>query len=326
MTRRRHRGLALLAVVLLVCGSCRSGRTAAPNGSGPASTTTLRPTSAQPTFEPTPEVAALAVAMSDEGRRLFYGARPKVLDRAEFALVCPETEHGHVLGCYTGNEIYILRMSRPELLGVMETTAVHEMLHAAYSALSSGERSRVDVWVGDLYAGVTDQDLRELVASYDISEPGQRLNELHSLLPTQLPSLDPRLENHYRRYLALRQRVVAAYLGYRGTLEQLERRIGALHAEIDGVKTQLRAMEARINAEKAELEALERRLEALRARGAVGEFNRLVPQQNAKARGLNALVGEHDELVEAHNAKVREVNGLALEQNQLVEGLAGATP
>ena len=281
---------------------------------------------AQPRFEPTPEVAALAAAMSDEGRRLFYAARPKVLERAAFAQVCPDTEHGHVLGCYTGDEIYILRMSRPELLGVMETTAVHEMLHAAYSALSSGERSRIDAWVADLYAGVTDQDLRELVARYDISEPGQRLNELHSLLPTQLPFLDPRLESHYRRYLASRQRVIAAYQGYRGTLEQLERRIGALHAAIGADKTQLAAMEVRITADKAELEALERRLEALRARGAVSEFNRLVPQQNAKARALNALVGDRDKLVAAHNAKVQEANGLALEQNQLVDSLGGPSP
>ena len=318
----RHAGLALVAGAALVCGSCQPGRSSAPTSPGEPSTT-LPPASVPPRFEPTPEVAALAAAMSEEGRRLFYGARPKVLDRAAFALVCPDTEHGHVLGCYTGTEIYVLRVSRPELVGVMETTAVHEMLHAAYAALPRGERSRIDDWLGELYARVTDQDLRDLVASYDASEPGQRLNELHSILPTQLSSLEPRLEDHYRRYLASRQRVVAAYQGYRDTLAQLEGRIGALHAEIDGAKAQLRAMEARITAEKAELEALERRLGALRARGAVSEFNRLVPQQNAEARALNALVNDHDRLVEAHNAKVREANGLALEQNQLVESLGG---
>ncbi|MDP8992226.1 MAG: hypothetical protein M3N31_04130 [Actinomycetota bacterium] len=269
-------------------------------------------------------MAALTASMTEEGKRLFYGARPEVLDKAPFALVCPGgSEHGHVLGCYTGDRIYILRVPRTELTGVMETTAVHEMLHAAYAALSSRERSLVDTWVGDVYAGVKDRDLRELVAAYDRSEPGQRLNELHSILPTQLPSLSAPLENHYRRYLASRQRVVALYQGYRGTLAELDRRISALHEEIDDAKAQINVMEARLRNEEAALEELNRRLEALRAEGNVKEFNRLIPQQNAKVDALSSLADRYRQLVKAHNAKVQEVNDLALQQNQLVESLRG---
>lgn len=320
---------------MLVCSSCRVGEpSTAPNTapvpglpSTTAVSTTPPPTAPPvPAFEPTSEVAALTVSMSDEGRRLFYAARPKVLDRAEFAVACPNAEHVNVLGCFTGDAIYILRVARPELVGVMETTAVHEMLHAAYAALSSSERSGVDSLVGDFYAGVTDRDLKALVASYERSEPGQRLNELHSLLATQLVSLNPPLEGHYRRYLALRPKVVAAYQGYRGTLEQLERRIDALHAEIDGAKAQLKAMEARIAADEAALGELNRRLEALKAQGNVSEFNRLIPQQNAQVRALRELADQYNQLVSAHNAKVKEVNGLALEQNQLVDSLGGGSP
>jgi len=276
-----------------------------------------------PAFEPTSEVAALTAAMSEEGKRVFYAARPKVLDKAEFAPVCPGTEHGQVLGCYNGAEIYILRVPRSELVGVMETTAVHEMLHAAYSALSPRERSVLDTWVGEFYAGVKDRDLRELVASYDKSEPGERLNELHSILPTQVASLEPRLESHYSRYLASRSRVVAAYQGYQGALKELERRIDALHAQIDAAKAELKALEARLGAEKAALEDLNRRLEALKAQGNVDGFNRLIPQQNAQVRALNSLVDQYDQMVKIHNAKVQEVNGLALQQNQLVASLGG---
>lgn len=330
LKRRRHRGLALFALAVVVGGACQgrpptaAGTSSPPNEpTAPATTATTRP-AAPARFEATPEVAALTASMTEEGKRLFYGARPEVLDKAPFALVCPGgAEHGHVLGCYTGDRIYILRVPRPELTGVMETTAVHEMLHAAYAALSSRERSLVDTWVGDLYAGVKDRDLRELVAAYDRSEPGQRLNELHSILPTQLPSLSAPLEDQYRRYLASRQRVVALYQGYRGTLKELDRRISALQEEIDDAKAQIEVMEERLRREEAALEELNRRLEALRSAGKVEEFNRLIPQQNARVDALGSLADRYRQLVKAHNAKVQEVNGLALQQNQLVESLGG---
>ena len=84
----------------------------------------------QPIEAPTPEVAALAGSMSEEGRRVFYLASPKILDRAAFGVACPEDDLGTVLGCYAGGKIYILRVTRPELTGVMEVAAAHEMLHA----------------------------------------------------------------------------------------------------------------------------------------------------------------------------------------------------
>ncbi|MEJ7765125.1 MAG: hypothetical protein WKF86_06485 [Acidimicrobiales bacterium] len=329
----RHRGLAAVVAGLLLCASCRFGRPLTPPDTSTAPSTvstvatTARPTTIPaPAFEPTSEVAGLTRSMSDEGKRLFYGARPEVLEMAPFAAVCPKAEHGNVLGCFTGTRIYILRVPRPELVGVMETTAVHEMLHAAYSALPPRERSRIDGLVGDLYAGVKDRELQELVASYEISEPGQRLNELHSLLPTQVRSLNPALEAHYRRYLTSRLKVVDAYEGYRGTLEQLEGRIDALNAELGVSKTQLAAMEARLAADEAALEELNRRLEQLKAQGKVKEFNQLIPQQNEQVRALRALADQHNQLVSAHNAKVQELNGLALEQDQLVDSLGGGRP
>ena len=338
LTRWRHRGLALLALAALLGGACGvTGRVEIPGDatsapSRPASTPATTPTTPattvppRPRFVPTAEVAGLARSMSDEGRRIFYDTNPKVFDRAEFATVCPTAEHAQVLGCYTGDRIYILRVARPELAGVMETTAVHEMLHAVYSSLRTGERVVLDKMVDELYGRVADVDLRELVASYERSEPGQRLNELHSILPTQVGVLEPRLEDHYRRYISSRQAVVAAYKSYQGLLEQLESRIDAFHADIARIKTQLDALEARIRADRAALEQLNRRLETLEARGDLAGYNRLIPQQNTQVRALNRQIDEHGKLVDLHNLKVKEVNELALEQNQLVASLEGAKP
>ena len=275
---------------------------------------------------PSAEVVALAASMTDEGRKVFYEARPKVLDKVEFEQVCPNPEEGQVLGCYGDNRIYILRVGRPELAGVMEVTAAHEMLHAVYDSLPDRDRRRLDGLVDGFYRGVTDADLRELVAEYERFEPGQRLNELHSLMPTQLLTLDPPLEAHYGRYFSARSRVAMAFQGYSGVLKELDRKIGALDAEIGAMKAQLDALDGKIRAEGSALDQLNSRLDDLKAKGSVQAFNQLIPQQNAQARSVRGLVTQYNRLVDAHNKKITEINALALKQNQLVDSLEGKVP
>ena len=43
------------------------------------------------------------------------------------------------------------------------------------------------------------------------SEPGQRLNELHSLLGTEVAHLSPALERYSHRYFHDRQGIVSAF-------------------------------------------------------------------------------------------------------------------
>lgn len=319
--RRRRRSVPFLVLAAILLASCQGG--------GPPEAERGKRVGIVPAVvrdPPSAEVVALAAAMSEEGKDVFFATRPKVLDKAEFEKVCPDPEDGQVLGCYGDNRIFILRVSRPELAGVMEVTAAHEMLHAVYDDLSPGARRRLDGLVDAFYGGVTDTSLRELVAEYERFEPGQRLNELHSLLPTQLSTLDPPLEEHYRRYFTARTTVAAAYQRYSGFLRGLERRIEALDAEITAMKTQLDALDGRIAAEGAALDQLNSRLDGLKARGSVQAYNQLVAEQNAKARAVRALVTEYNRLVDVHNGKITEINALALEQDQLVDGLEGKVP
>lgn len=311
----------LAAAGALLLASCSGGSLTKAGSDGGTPPPTAAP------VPPSPEVAALVDGtLSDLGKRVFYRASPKVLERAEFGVACPEDELGLVLGCYANGRIYILKVTRPELAGVMEVTAAHEMLHAVYATMSFGERRRIDKQVGDFYTGVTDPELRQLVAEYEKTEPGQQLNELHSILPTEIGALSPELDQHYARYFTSRQTVVDANDRYQGVLKALEGRIEGLHAQVTDLKAQLAALDTRVTAEQAKLDDMDGRLDALKAKGSVGAFNNLVPQRNAQARSLTKLVEQYNQLVQTHNAKVDEVNGLALEQNQLVEGLAGKTP
>jgi hypothetical protein len=280
---------------------------------------------APPEPPPAEVVALVEGTLSEEGRRLLYRARPRVLDKAAFDAACPN--HGEltlVLGCYDHGTVAILRVERPELARIMEVTAAHEMLHVAYVTLSAGERAEVDSWIEQFYATVDDPDMRDLVSEYEREGPERRLNELHSILPTEVAVLSPELEDYYTRYFVDRARVVEAHASYEAVFRDLKQRVADLHRELDGLKAQLDALESRMSRERAELEALNGRLDQLRGQGNFRAYNSLIPQQNALA-GYNALVDRFNQLVDVHNEKADQVNELALEQDQLATSL-GSKP
>jgi len=95
----------------------------------------------QPIEAPTPEVAALAGSMSEEGRRVFYLASPKILERAAFGVACPEDELGTVLGCYAGGKIYILRVTRRTSSAVSSWTGENTDTTALLTHTSMGPSS-----------------------------------------------------------------------------------------------------------------------------------------------------------------------------------------
>ena len=274
-----------------------------------------------PGVAPSAEVVALATgAMNEEGQSVFFDARPKVLDRAAFGIACPVGDLGPALGCFRPGRIAILRITRPELTGIMEVTAVHEMLHAVYAELPDTERRGVDALVAEVWAGVKDPDIREVVESYPAR---QRPDEIHSILATEVAALSPALESHYSRFLSNRPRVVAANDASQAPFKALKARVEALTAQLKASEAQLTALESRLEADEAELESLDRQLDAYERQGNQRGYNSLVTPRNNLLRSLRAMIDQFNRQVDAHNAKVDELNGLALEQDQLVGALEG---
>jgi len=274
-------------------------------------------------YQPPSQIEAMATRtnMTDTGRRYFYLGRPQLDQKAEFNQDCPSGELSLVLGCYNLGRIYILQVDRPELAAVMDVTAAHEMLHAAYARLSSSEKSQVNSQINSFYQSVSDPKIKELVAEYDRAEPGDRLNELHSILPTQLESLSPELETYYQQYFSNRRAVAAAYKSYEAIFENLESQIAGLKTEIERIRSQLGSLEATLDSQRQELDRLDGKMSALLSANRIAEYNALVPQQNSLVRQYNGNVEYYRQLVASHNAKVEQINQLALEQNELVDAL-----
>lgn len=187
-------------------------------------------------YQPSSAVAALAdrTTMSRTGRFLFYASQPALDGQYEFNKNCVRKEQNTaILGCYDGRRIYLYNIADPQLDGIREVTAAHEMLHAAYQRLGEAERAKVDALLEAEYNKMKDDaKFAERVAFYARTEPGERDNELHSAIGTEVSVVSPALEAHYAQYFSDRQAVVTLHKAYASVFSELEARSKALSAQL----------------------------------------------------------------------------------------------
>ncbi len=199
-------------------------------------------------YRPSPEMAQIVKAdtMTDEAKLYFYASHPAIENRGQFNTDCQavQTEQAAVLGCYTGQRIFIFNVDSKKLDGIKQVTAAHEMLHAAYDRLSGSERTKVDKLIGEEAKQNTNPDIKELVKLYEKSEPGEKLNELHSIFGTQVADLSPALENYYKQYFNDRSKVVKMYDDYHSVFLKLKSKQDRLVAELNTLAGQIKQLEA----------------------------------------------------------------------------------
>lgn len=275
-------------------------------------------------YDPPPAVAELAqrAALSEEGKDYFYVSDPEINDKKAFNRNCPTVEKTFILGCYTDKRIYVLEVHREELDGIMEVTAAHEMLHAAYDRLGSGERDRVTDMLEQQFEQIEDKRTIELIEQYE-KEGGDRVrrNELHSILPTQVADLSPELEEYFSQYFTDRQKIVKLYDEYKTTFENLRGQIDSLQGEIEGLRTRIDNLETQITAQRQRVNELNTELDHRQQQNDTQAYNALVPQQNAAVEKYNRLVDQYRSLISRHNRKVEKLNEIVLLQNELVNSM-----
>lgn len=187
-------------------------------------------------YKPTDEIAAFVdrTSMNDNGEFLFYASQPSLEGTQAFNGKCSRIEKSTaILGCYDGRRIYVYDVPNAKLDGIREVTSAHEMLHAAYQRLNESERSKVDALVEAEYAKLSNErDFAERMAFYARTEPGERDNELHSIIATEVASISPELETHYKKYFIDRSKVVALHAQYASLFAELQARSESLSAQL----------------------------------------------------------------------------------------------
>lgn len=276
------------------------------------------------TYQPPTAIQRLAdnTTMISKGRDLFFVSHPEINAKDTFNTNC--TNHGEesvVLGCYRAQRIYLYDVTDERLQGVEEVTAAHEMLHAIYERLNEDTKKRVDEMLQRQIDSMNDARLKEMIALYNKQEPGQLLNEMHSILPTEYASLSAELETYYKQYFADRQKVVAYAQKYEQLFVDSKQRI----ADYD---TRLASLEARINANNGDLERRQRELHqrsaqmsAWESSGNIDAYNAAVPGYNSDVQAFNALVNETRALINEYNQLVDTRNKEVGAQNDLYNSL-----
>ena len=197
-------------------------------------------------YQPSNGMAALLndISLTDEGTFYAYTGRPQLSTQQEFNAKCDKKHtESIVLGCYISPyNIYVYDVDDERLQSVRQVTTAHEVLHVAYDRLSGEQKAKVNLLLDEAtkMAEQTDPELSKRLAIYDQTQPGQRSNELHSIIGTEIADIPTELEEYYSRYFKDRKKVVEYALQYSKVFNALKesqdglvRRLNDLKVEID---------------------------------------------------------------------------------------------
>lgn len=266
------------------------------------------------------------IQLTNKGQTTFLAAQPELNSRDTFNKHCEKkSEQTVILGCYVGPQhIYIYDVTDERLNGIREVTAAHEMLHAAYDRLSYTEQKRVNKLVEQALPEVekTDKDLAARLKVYDKTEPGERDNELHSILGTEAPTLPQELEQYYSRYFKNRSVITQTAASYDKVFEEVKQQQDALVAQLGSLAKEIDTLTSRYNAESEQLDsdikAFNTKADQAGAFSSSGAFyaarEELITRKDAiedLRSNINAKVDEYNtkrSQLEAVNVKVKELN------------------
>jgi hypothetical protein len=196
---------------------------------------------------PGANVVALAdeAHLSAEGRELFYGTHPELLDAASFTGRCDDgraaqpAPSGGIVGCYQPetNAIIIYAPTDPRLHGFVVETAGHETLHAGWDQLTSEEQTALTTLLeAEVGALPADDPIHAQIAASVGEHPENRPTELFAYVGTQVwrdGGLDPSLEATWGRFVADRAALVAVHAGWMSMLDQMRLDIEAAYLALN---------------------------------------------------------------------------------------------
>lgn len=234
-------------------------------------------------YTPSSAISAISdsTALTPRGKFLFYATKPSIEGQAEFNVLCPRQEVGSpILGCYTSvGRIYIYDITNEKLRGMEEVTAVHEMLHAAWARLNDTEKQKLGVELRAAYDKQANAELKSRMQYYERTEPGEFINELHSILGTEVADLGEPLESYYAQ-LFNRSKVLSLHEQYYAVYQELYGRADTLYKEMQTLSTEIQTRSA---AYDAAADTLASDIQAFNTRAQSGSFTSIAQFNQERA-------------------------------------------
>ena len=200
-------------------------------------------------FHPSAQLSQLEdeLSLTAAGSTLFRASHPTLDGGANFSHQCADVDHseaGHVLGCFTSEwRIHLFDVDDERLAGIVEVTAAHELMHAAWARLPRGDRAQLSEKLYEFYHSVADTDtaLAERMAVYEHLDRSRFANEMHSVFATEVRELPDWLETHYATWLSNREHIVDLHDGFRGVFSDLQARADAIQEEMHSLREEVDA-------------------------------------------------------------------------------------
>ncbi|WP_336659399.1 hypothetical protein [Leucobacter sp. USHLN153] len=213
-------------------------------------------------YEASPRIAELAtdLDLTSAGHRIFLATHPTVDGSQHFNDQCADVDHseeGHVLGCYTKDRIHLFDVRDERVSGIVEVTAAHELLHAAFARLGEGDRALLSARLRDVYDELAPNNpqLAERMEVYEHLSDAAFANELHSVLGTEVQELPDWLEQHYAQWFDDRGALVDAFDRYHTVFDDLQDQAEALEAEMTSLRKDVERRKAEYDEDVAQFNA-----------------------------------------------------------------------
>lgn len=284
------------------------------------------------TFKPSSQVMTLnqQIEFTDKGNFYFYATKPEVAASATFNQDCPRQEPSSpILGCYVSGRIYVYDITNQKLTGIEEVTAAHEMLHAAWERMSQAERDRLTPLLEAAYKTNTTDELKQRIAYYERSQPGEVINELHSILATEVGPIGDELNTYYRQYFKNRQKIIGFHQQYSAVFQSLVKQADTLYAQLERDAKDIDANSRAYDQDVAQLSA---DIQTFNQRAANGDFGSMAAfnaersQLVTRSNELENRRARLSQAVASYNQRYKEYKKIGTELealNKSIDSIAG---
>ena len=247
--------------------------------------------------------------LTGTGARIFNASLPELMEKTEFNHTCREVENeSAILGCYRDDKIYIYNIVDNELPGIRELTSAHELLHAVYKRMSSGDKNK---W-NDILSQVYENNKKVMGEEIEMYPDDQRREEIYVRAGTEVKQLPEELEKHYAEVFKNQDAIVDFYESYIAVFREIERKMDELLEQInrlgEEVSVKTADYENRVGELNKKVDEFNKCAETLNCFTSVSVFNReragLVAEQNS----LSSLYDKIEELISKYNNLVTEYN------------------
>jgi len=270
---------------------------------------------------------ATDTTMTSKATKIFYVARPTVQDKQAFISFCESAEKTIVLGCYKrGSGIYVYNVKDERLNGVLEVTAAHEMLHAAYDRLNTAEKANINKLTDAVFKDLKDERITKNIESYRSRDPSVVPNELHSILATEVKTLTPELETYYKKYFTDRQKVVSLSTLYEAEFSKRTNQIEAYDLQLKSLKSEIDNYNVDLVNQAAIIDTESSRLQSLLKIENFAEYNSGIPGYKKLVNKYNSDIAKLKAKINAYNVIIGQRNLIVTEEQELFNAIDTRVP